>query len=423
MDRAIKKKTFTLKRVLLISVIIIPLSVAVSLLAFSDKSAKLNVRSEEIIISTVTKGPFQEFIPVTGKVIPIKTVYLDVSEGGRVERKYVEAGILINKGDKILQLSNTNLMLNIMLREAELFAQTNSLRQTRLAMEQYRLELKAKLSDIDYQIKAQKRLYDRNKRLAEENIISASDYEKINDKYDHLLELKELTSETFDQNTQFRQNQIEQLEDSLNRMASNLEMMKSKQEDLTIRAPISGQLTSLDAEIGESIGPGKRVGQIDVLDDFKVQATIDEHYIARIEPGKTGTFELTGKEYKLVVHKIYPEVRNGEFRIDMAFTDEKPKDIRRGQALHIRLALGDLSEAVLLSKGGFYQTTGGQWVFVVDGSGNTAVKRNIKLGRQNTDVYEVLEGLKPGDKVITTTYENYENIDKLILKNKKIRQD
>ena len=416
MDRKIEKKKWSPKKIAGLSIIGIFFSVVVYRFIFGDGHSKLNVNIERITIATVEKGVFQEFIPVIGNVLPIKTIYLDAMEGGRVENIFVEAGSMVHEGDKILKLANTNLLLDIMYREAQFFEQSNNLRNTRLAMEQHRLTLRRELVELDYQIQRQKRIYDRNTELAKKDLISQQEYEQAKDEYEYLLKRKELTLETQKQDAVFRQVQIEQLEASVQRMQTNLGMVKQKLESLVLRAPISGQLTSLHAEIGESKSPGERLGKIDVLEGFKVRAAIDEHYIARIEIGRTGAFDLAGTSYTLIVKKIYPEVREGRFEVDMEFDGASPQGMRRGQTLRIRLELGDLSEAVLLPRGGFYQKTGGQWVYVLEPSGAVATKRPIRLGRQNPQVFEVLEGLEPGEQVITSTYDGFGDIDRLILK-------
>jgi HlyD family secretion protein len=416
MDRPIKKKKWTIKKIVGLSLIISFIFLIIYTFIFGDRSSKLNVELDRITISTVSKGEFQEFIPIIGNVMPIVTVYLDAIEGGRIEQKFLEAGALVKVGDKILRFGNTDLLLTIMWREADFFEQSNNLRTTRLLMEQNRLNLLRQLNDLDYQIKKQKRLFERQKELVEKNLIARQEYEQVEDEYEYLLQQKELALETFRQDSLFRQIQIQQLESSLDRMQANLEVVKKKLESLTLKAPISGQLTSLNAEIGESKNPGERLGQIDVLDSFKVRAGIDEYYIARVEVGRTGSFDLSGESYNLVVKKIFPEVREGRFEVDLNFIDGIPPGIRRGQTLHIRLNLSDLKEAILLPKGGFYQQSGGQWVYVLDKSGDYAYQRKIKIGQQNTQVYEILEGLEPGEKVITSSYDNFGDKDKLILK-------
>lgn len=415
MDRQIEKKNWPLKRIIVYSLSGIFVFLVFYNLVFGDKSSKYNVDSEKITISTVEKGHFQEFIPVTGNVIPIKTVYLDAVEGGRVEKKFLEAGSMVNAGDPILQLGNTNLMMDIMFREAEFYEQSNNLRNTRLAMEQNRLALKSQMIDLDYQIQRLKRDYERSEKLLEDNLISQQEYERINDEYTFNLKRKELALESYKQDSLFRKIQISQLEASLNRMENNLSLVKTKLENLTIKAPVTGQLTSLNAEIGESKSQGERLGQVDVLDGFKVRAGIDEHYLSRINIGLEGQFDFASKTYKLVTQKIYPEIRQGRFDIDLVFEGEEPEGIRRGQTLHIRLALGDLEEAILLARGGFYQKTGGQWVYLVDDGGSFAEKHRIRLGRQNPQMFEVLEGLEPGQKVVTSSYDSFGDNEKLIL--------
>jgi HlyD family secretion protein len=387
MDRIIKKKKLTLKRVM-------GILLAGGFLAFWFYQVVL----ERITISTVREGPFQEYIPVIGTVVPKKTIYLDAMEGGSVERVYIEAGSFVKKGEKILTLANTDLLLDIMNREAEFFQLTNDLRNARLVMEQNRLSLRSELLELDYQINKLKRTYESEQALIKNKIIPSQQYENTKSEYEYLCNKRGITLQTYKQDSLFRENQIQQIQTSLKRMEANLKIVKQKLEDLTIKAPITGHLTALNAEIGESKKRGERLGQIDVLEGFKILVPVDEHYIARINIGQHGEFTFDEKSYQLTIAKIYPEV------ID-------------GQSLHIRLELGNLSTAILLPQGGFYQKTGGQWVYILHNSGEFAVKRKINLGRQNPEAYEVLAGLKPGERVITSSYDNFgDNIDKLILK-------
>jgi HlyD family secretion protein len=416
MDRKIEKKKWPPKKIAGFAAVGIFVVLVLYVFLFRLSKSTLNVRTERITISTVTRGPFQEFIPVMGNVLPINTFYLNAVEGGRVEEIYLEAGTFVKEGDKILKLANTNLLLDIMWREAELFQQSNNLRNTRLSMEQYRLQLNQALAEIDNQLQQQKRTYERYKELVKDNLISKHEFELAKDQYDYLIKKKALTVESQKNDLEFRQGQIDALEASLKRMQDNLEIVKQKQENLTIRAPVSGHLTALDAEIGQSKSPGQPLGQIDVLEGFRVRAAIDEHYIARVETGRKGEFDFAGKSYGLMVKKIYPEVKEGRFEVDMEFVGGGPEEITRGQTLHIRLELGDISEAILLPRGGFYQTTGGNWAYVVDESENVATKRKIRLGRQNPQVFEVLEGLEPGERIITSSYESFGNMDRLVLK-------
>ena len=417
MDRKIKKKKLTPKRIFGIILASLFIVFCVKLIGFGDYSSKLNVKMERITVSTVREGPFQEYIPVIGTVVPKKTIYLDAIEGGSVEKVYIEAGSFVKKGEKILTLANTDLLLDIMNREAEFFQLTNDLRNARLIMEQNRLSLRSELLELDYQINKLKRTYDSEQVLIKNSIIPSQQYENTKSEYEYLCNKKDITLMTFEQDSLFRKNQIQQIENSLQRMDANLKIVKQKLEDLTIKAPITGHLTALNAEIGESKKRGERLGQIDVLEGFKILVPVDEHYIARTNIGQLGEFTFDEKKYQLSIAKIYPEVIDRRFEIDMVFNGHQPGGIRRGQTLHVRLELGNLSTATLLPQGGFYQKTGGQWVYLLDDSGEFAVKRKINLGRQNPEVYEVLSGLKPGEKVITSSYDNFgDNIDKLILK-------
>jgi HlyD family secretion protein len=416
MDKQIKKRTCTLKKISIYSVSAIFIFLIIYNLAFGDHSSKLNVETQKITIVSVSRGPFQEYIPVTGAVIPIKTVYLDGIEGGRVSRKFVEAGTMVQAGDPLLELENTNLLLDIMRREAELFEASNNLRNTRLAMEQNKITLQGDLIEMDYQIKKLKRAYLRNQELLNKSLISKENFEISRDDYDYYVKRSELAVKSFKQDSIFRSVQIGQLEASLLRMQKNMEVAKMKLDNLVIKAPIGGYLTSFNAEIGESKIQGERIGQVDVLDGFKVRAGIDEHYLPRIATGQKGEFDFAGSTHNLLIRKVFPEINNGRFDVDLEFEDEDPSGIRRGQTCHIRLELGDLSEAVLLARGGFYQKTGGQWVYVLSEGADFAVKRRIKLGRQNPQMFEVLEGLDPGEKVITSSYDNFGDNDKLVLK-------
>lgn len=414
MDRKIEKKKWPPRRIAIYSAGGMFTLFVLYTLIFGDTSSKLNVESERITIEAVIESDFQEYIPVTGTVIPIKTVYLDAFDGGRVEKRFVEAGAMVKEGDPILQLANTNLLLDIMNREGQFYDQSNNLRNTRLQMEQYRLQLERDLIEMNYQIQRTSRSMQLRKELFDQGGGSKLEYEQAREEYEYYIKRRALAIRTFKQDSLLRKLQINQLEASLSRMQQNLSLVKTKLENLTLRAPVSGQLTSLNAEIGESKSSGERLGQIDILDGFKVRAGIDELYLPRINLGLTGEFDFAGETYQMATAKIFPEIANGRFNVDLEFNGEEPESIRRGQTVHIRLELGDLSQAVLLARGGFYQKTGGQWVYVLKDD-NTAVKRSIRLGRQNPQYFEVLEGLQPGEKVITSSYDNFGDKDKLIL--------
>ncbi len=416
MDRQIEKKKWPPKKIAGLGAAGLLFIIVVYNLLFGDSSSKLNVEAQKITVSTVEKGPFQEFIPVTGSVLPIRTIYLDAIEGGQVEERLIEAGTMVKQGDVILKLTNTTLHIQISSQDAQVVEQQNLLTSTRFNLEQNNLRIRRQLIEQEYQIKRLKRMFDRKKELLARNLISQEEFEQVKDEYEFQLKQQELNRQSALQDSVFQEVQVRQLEMSLKRLEENLAIARTRLDNLNIKAPISGHLTSLNAEVGQSISQGQRLGQIDVLDGFKVRAGIDEHYLARIERGLKGEFDFAGQSYTLVADKVYPEVRDGRFEVDMQFEGEAPAGIRRGQTLHIRLALGDLTEAVLIPRGGFYQKTGGQWIYVLNEDGDTASKRKIRLGRQNTQVFEVLEGLQPGERVVTSSYDSFGDIDKLVLK-------
>jgi HlyD family secretion protein len=417
MDRAIKKKRFPPRVIAVFTAgILFTILIIYELISTSGVNT-LRIDKEKIIVSEVVYGEFQEFIPITGEVTPVKTIYLDAVQGGAVLEVFLEEGAYVNTGDKILQLDNTDLQLDIMYREAQLFEQINNLRNTRLAIEQNSLNLRAELLDINRQIRNSNRRYQQSKALKLKNLISEYEYQDVNDEYEYWQSKKSLTLETQKQDSLLRTIQINQLEQSVNRMQHNLEVVKKKLDKLILRAPIDGHLTSLDADIGELILQGTRLGKIDILEGFKLRANVDEYYINRITKDLKGDVKIAGVTYSLNIIKVYPEVKEGRFEIDMEF-DVQPPNIRRGQSVQVRLALGELTEAIMLPRGGFYQETGGSYIFVIDKSGDYAIRRNINLGRYNTQVYEVLDSLIAGEKVITSSYANYKQFDKLVLKHK-----
>ncbi len=416
MDRQIKKKKWPPKKIATWSAVAIFVIVVLYLFIFKLSKSTLNVQKERLTISLVRQEPFQEFIPVMGIVEPEDTFYLDAVEGGTVVEIFMEAGSRIIKGDSILRLENTDLLMTIMWREAELFQTQNNLRNTQLQLEQRRLDLSQQMAQIDNMMMQRKRVYDRYSELVKENLVSQHMYELSQDEYEYWVKRRELTIESQSNDIQFRENQVGALTDSLSRMENNLEIVKSKQDNLTLRAPISGFLTSLDAKIGQSKQRGQRLGQIDVLDDFKVVVGIDEHWISRVEVGRIGTFDFAGGSYQLKVDRKYMEVTDGRFEVDMVFDGKQTEGLTRGMTLHIRLNLGELTEAIVLPRGGFFQTTGGNWVYVVDNEEKYAEKRRIRTNRYNTQVYEVIEGLEPGEKVITSSYESFGDMERLVLK-------
>ena len=416
MDKIIAKKKWPRRRIIACSVSAVFVLLVGYMLIFQSHRSTLNVESDKLTISTVQRGPFQEYIPVMGEVLPKQTIFLDVEEGGLVETIYIEAGSTVKKGDKVLKLSNTSLLMDIMYREAELFQQINNLRNTRLLFEQSRLALERDLADFDFQVEKQRRKFESYQTLYDEKLISRHDFENTRDEYEMVKSKRRLAAESQEKELSFRQQQIGQLEDAVRRMEANLGIAKGKLDNLTLRAPITGTLTSLQAEPGQSKSPGERLGQIDAPEGFKARASIDEFYIDRIQKGKPGQFELSGNTYRMVVSRVYPEVLNGKFSVDLEFPDRQAPGIRRGQTLHIRLELSDVAEALLLPRGGFFQKTGGNWAFVLDAGGGTASRREIRLGRQNPDAFEVLGGLRAGEQVVTSSYDSFGDNEHLDLK-------
>ncbi len=416
MDRKIKKKKWTVKRLITIGLISAFGLFVIYSFIFASGGSKLNVSADKINISEVFEGDFREFIPVDGNVLPIKTIRLDAIEGGVVEKKFYDGGILINKGDTILKLSNNNLLQSFVREETQAFILVNNLENTKLSLQRNQFDLKRRLTELDYQIDAARDNYNRSKPLYEEKVLSEQEFLNIKREYDRLVSNRkiEVESQRFDSLNAVVQ--IRQTEATLKRTRENLEMIKANLENLYIKAPITGRLSSIDVEVGESINPGQNIGQIDDVSGYKVRANIDEHYIARIYEGLKGTFDFAGSTYGLELTKIYPEVNNGLFQVDLAFLDTIPSGIRRGQTLQIKLQLSEDVQAVQIPRGSFYNTTGGNWIFVVDPSGDFATRRDIRLGMQSPRYYQVLQGLQPGEKVVVSSYEGYEDKDRLVFK-------
>jgi HlyD family secretion protein len=416
MDRQIEKKKWPPRKIATVAAAAVFILVVLYLFLFQFNESTLNVDTERITVSTVAKGPFLEFIPQQGTVMPINRYSLETTEGGRVEKRFLEAGAMVKAGDPIVQLVNTNLLLDIMWREADFIQQDNALRQTRLNMEQYRQSLRQELNRVENELAKQKTTYERYLKLHENKLVSDLEFERIRLDYEYQIRNRDIVTESQKKELEYREEQLKSLEEQLARMKVNLQTSKLKLDDLVIRAPIAGQLSMLDAEIGVFKNPGENVGQIDDLDAYSVQALVDEYYITRVQAGLKGEFDLAGKTYGLKVRRVFPAVRENRFEVDLDFVGETPPDLRRGQTLHIRLQLGDVAEAVLLARGGFWEATGGNWVYKLDASGKTAFKHPVRLGRYNPEVYEVLEGLEPGDKVITSSYESFGDMDRLVLK-------
>lgn len=416
MDRVLPKKRWTVKKVATIAGIVSIILLFGATFYFTSGKSRVNVNLERITISDIRKGTFQEFIPITGIVLPITTIYLDAAEGGRVEEKFVEDGAIIKKGDPIMRLSNTDLELSLANQETSVFEVLTQLQNTKNNSQQNTIGKLNQMADVDNALREAERVYKLNKELYKEKAISLQDFQSSENLYNYQVRRKKLTEQVLKQDSVSVKQQIEQMNETYRRMNNTLALMRRKVEDLLVKSPIEGQLTSLNAEIGESKNKGERLGQLDVLSGYKIRADIDEHYISRIYNGLMGEFTFSNKNYQLKIKKVYSQVSNGRFQVDMEFVNDVPKEIRRGQTLQIRLALSDETTALLLPKGGFYQETGGNWIFKVSEDGSTAYRTDIQVGRQNPDYYEVIQGLNPGDKVVTSSYENYENMQELVLK-------
>ncbi len=383
-----------------------------------DGEADPVVRRSDITLTEARLGPIRETLAVEAAVQPLATIALDAVEGGRVERIFVEVGSVVKAGDPIIQLENTALLMDIMNREAELAQQSNNLRNTRLSMEQFKLQLSQQQTDLDNQILQQKKIYDRYAELDKDNLISKQSIEQARDQYDYLLKRKELMEKSQRSELALRSSQLESLEQSLERMQANLDAIRRKQDGLVIRAPLAGIVTSLAVETGQTKTAGQRLGQIDVLNGFKAVASIEEEELPRIEVGAAAEFDYDGRIYKLDVRKIMPEVRDGRFQAEMEFRGERPKGIKRGQTLHVRIGLGEVSQALLLPRGEYLKASGGDWVYRLDEATGTAVRQSIRTGRQNAEAVEVVKGLKPGDQVVTSSVAVFGGRDKVVLKDK-----
>jgi HlyD family secretion protein len=416
MDRPIEKKNKITKKHIWIAFSVIVVVFFAWNLLFGDKSSKLNVEKDKLSIAGVQKSFFKNYISVTGTVEPITTVFLDAMEGGRVDEIVAEEGTMVKKGDLLVKLSNTSLILEISNYEALVSRTTNELRQARLLMDQQTLNSRSQILDVEYDIIKRKRDFKNNKILLEGNHISREEYDISKERLELAEKKLSLLKENLKKDSIFRSVQVNSLEKSVERMQHNLVLVNDRLEGLDFRAPVSGELASLDLEIGQVLSRGQRIGQINILDSYKMRVEIDEYYISKVSRGLVGECDFSGSLYKGKITKIYPEVSGGNFYADMVFVDSVPGSIKIGQTSRIKLELGTPKTAILIPRGGFYQSTGGQWVYVVDPSGKFAVKRNISLGAQNPRYYEVLSGLEPGEKVIISGYDNFGDADKLILK-------
>jgi HlyD family secretion protein len=416
MDKIIEKKKGLNKKHYLYIIGSIIFLFVIYLLVFQDHSSTLNVEKDKITIEAVTEGQFDDYIRVIGRVEPITTIYLDALEGGRVVNRYIEEGETVKKGDVILKLENRELYQNILISETSLAEKENYLRTARISFEVDRIETKRSLLENQYRLTKAKRKYEQNKKLYQSNLISKEDFLEAEEDFQYERELILINKQKAMNDSLIKTKDVVQLEADMVKMRKTLALVQERLDNLNVRAPVDGQLGMLNAEIGQQIGMGNRIGQINVLTNFKVQALIDEHYIDRVSTNLAGTLERQEKKFNLQVKKVFPEVRDGQFKIDLVFTGVMPDNVRTGQSYHINLQLGEPAKAILVPRGGFYQSTGGQWIYVLDKSGKVATKRNIKIGGQNPQFYEILEGLKPGEQVITSGYETLGNNDKLVFK-------
>ncbi|MDR2806235.1 MAG: HlyD family efflux transporter periplasmic adaptor subunit [Dysgonamonadaceae bacterium] len=414
MDIILEKKKGIQKKHLPYIVAGIVLLITFSWLIFGNHASKLNVNKDKVMIQSVSKGEFNDYIRVNGQVQPINTIQLSAIEGGMVAEKVVEEGSMVRRDEVIVRLTNPMLSLNILDSEAQLAEKQNFLRNTQVTMEQEKLNLRKERLQLDLDIERKKRKYEQYTKLYNEKLSSKEDYLQAKEDYEFAVKGLDLVIERQKQDSIYRGIQIDQMEESLNNIRKNLILVRQRVDNLDVKSPVDGQLGLLDVEIGQSVGSGTRIGQISVLSDYKIEALIDEHYIDRVKTGLAATFERQDKIHRLIVRKVYPEVREKQFKTDFVFEGERPDNIRAGQTYYINLQLGQPTEAVLIPRGAFYQKTGGQWIFVVTPDEKKAVRRDIRIGRQNPAYYEILSGLEPGEKVIASSYDSYGDVEELI---------
>ncbi|SEI45008.1 HlyD family secretion protein [Dyadobacter sp. SG02] len=407
MDRVKPKKFWNTKRISIIGGSVLLAAFLIYQFFFADKRSKLNVEQDKLTISTVQKGKFDEFIVVTGVVQPLKTIQLDAIVGGYVTEKLIEGGNMVKQGDVLLRLENQNLKLSFLQSETEASRLVNDLQNTRQNLKVARFTLQKALSDLDFQLDQAKDAHDRNVKLYKDKVIPEADYLKTKRDYEKLVRQREIEIESQKYQEENAKMQINQLEGTLASTQKNVSLWRQTLDNLVVKAPVSGLLSSMNIEVGSNISQGQNIGQIDDLNGFKMRVSVDEHYLSRIFVGLAGSMEFNGKDYGLKIIKIYPEILSGRFEVDMKFDNGAPELVKRGQSAPIRLQLGQPSQATLLPVGGFFSETGGNWVYVVGEDGKRAAKRNITLGRKNPEYFEVLEGLQPGEKVITSSYENF----------------
>lgn len=414
MDRKVAKKAPIGRNVAYAAAGLLIMAFAWWLIDMLMSGRSLSINSQRITVSAVTVGTFEDFIPLRGRLVPRSTVYLDAIEGGRVDEILVEDGVIVEAGDLIAVLSNTNLQLEVLGREAAVTEQLNNMRTIELQLEQNRLSHKRNLVEIDYQITRLSRAIGRQTELVSKDLVSQSTLDEFQDELSYFRNRREITLESQATDARMQEQQLKQLREAGNQLQAGLGFARKNLEDLNVRAPLPGKLSGFNIEVGQSIVRGGRLGQIDDPDGYKLNVKIDEFYLGRVDLQQVAVAEHNGRDIDLRISKIYPQVNEGQFEVDMILADE-PAGLRRGQTLQVRLTLGDNSDAILIPNGSFYQETGGNWIFVVSPDGREAVKRNVRLGRRNTDFIEVLDGLQRGEKVITSPYTSYTDMDRLTL--------
>ena len=382
----------------------------------AEKKSVLRVDGGTLVTGEVRRGEFNDYIRLSGQVQPMTTVQISPTEGGTVQKIVAEEGSRVNAGDVLVVLSNENLDMQILNSEAELAEKENILRNTMISMEQQKLSLRQDKLSLQIEVRRAKRAYEQNKTLYEEKLTARETYLKAAEDYELAKDKLALVEDRERQDSLYRSTQISQMHESLENMRINMGMIRRRKENLAVKAPISGELGLLDVELGQSVSPGAKIGQINDMDSYKIEAQIDEHYIDRILPGLEATFERQNEKYSAVIRKVYPEVRDGKFKADFRFSGQQPDNIRAGQTYYLNLQLGQPADALMIPRGPFYQHTGGKWIYVVNAEGTKAVKRSVRLGRQNPQYYEVLEGLEPGEKVIVSGYDSFGEKDELIIK-------
>ena len=418
MDIKLEKKTgwkavFQKKNLPYAAVVV--LIVFIGWLILRDNSSTLRVDAGLVNIAAVEQGEFNDYVRLTGSVQPMTTVQLSPLESGVVERIVAEEGTSVKRGDVILEMSNNSLSMQILQSEADLAEKQNILRNTMIQMEQERLALRQEKLQLDLEVSRLKRTYQQNENLYNDNLLAREEYLRAKEDYELAVRKRDLVLERQKQDSLYRTSQVDQMEESLRSMQLNMQLIRQRVDNLKVKAPIDGEVGMLDAVLGQSLQQGANIGQVNDLTTYKVQAQVDEHYIDRVTTGLVASFERQGAEYEMQLRKVYPEVRNGQFKADFRFSSAAPENIRSGQTYYLNLQLGEAAEAILIPRGSFYQATGGRWIYIVDASGEKAYRREIRIGRQNPQYYEVIEGLQPGEKVITSSYDNFGENEVLIL--------